>query len=287
MRIGTGRTTKRTILKNMKALLPSRHTPVPSGADALRAQQNSIQKRLKPLLDLAENSDYLIAGSVGEFLVRDELFQIPRFTFIGPTGGGDTIRIGIFAGIHGDEPEGTEAVMEFLQKLERKPRLATGYHLYVYPVCNPTGFLAQTRKNSSGEDLLKHFWRRSSQPEIYYLERELGVLRFQGVISLHVKDDSEAFLLRTNSQILNRDVIQPAIHTTQKRLSAAISEAEPNKDLPENFLTAGDELDPVPFELQFGIPRNLPPLLRINGTIHLLNSILDSYHSFLSISQNL
>jgi hypothetical protein len=271
----------------MKALLPSRRIAVPSSADALRGQQNSIQKLLKPLLDLAENSDYLVAGSVGEFLVGEDLFQIPRFAFIGPTGGGDTIRLGIFAAIHGDEPEGTEAVIEFLEKLEKNPRLARGYHLYVYPVCNPTGFLAQTRNNSSGEDLSTHLWRGSPEPEIYYLERELGVLRFQGVISLHVKNHLETFLLRTNSEILNRDVIHSTIQATQRRVSAATSISEAGKSLPENFLTAGDELDPVPFELQFGIPRNLPSLLRVNGTIHLLNSLLDSYRGFLSISQNL
>jgi murein peptide amidase A len=273
--------------KNMKALIPSRRIAVPSSADAVRAQQNSIQRLLKPLLDLAENSDYLIAGSVGEFLVGDNLFQIPRFTFIGPTGGGDTIRLGVFAAIHGDEPEGSEAVIEFLEKLEENPRLARGYHLYVYPVCNPTGFLRRTRTNSSGEDLSKHFWSGSAQPEIYYLERELGVLRFQGVISLHVKNRSDTFLLRSDSEIINRDVIHPSIQATERRLTANVSKAEPDKDLPENFLAAGDELDPAPFELQFGIPRDLPSLLRVNGTIHLLNSILDSYRSFLSIGQNL
>jgi hypothetical protein len=271
----------------MKALLPSRHVVVPSNADALRDQQNAIQKLLEPLLELAENSDYLIAGSVGEFLAREDLFQIPRFTFIGPSGGGDTIRLGIFAAIRGDEPEGSEALVEFLERLESKPQIARGYHLYVYPICNPTGFIAQTRNNSSGEDLSKHFWRGSSQPEIYYLEREIGVLRFQGVISLHVRNQLDAFVLGTESEILNRDVIHPAIQATQRRLSASVSGTEPGKDLPKSFLTVGDELDPVPFELQFGIPRNLPELLRVNGTIHLLNSILDSYHSFLGISQNL
>lgn len=271
----------------MKALLPSHPTPFPSGAGTLRAQKNSLQNLLRPLMDLAETSDYLIAGSVGEFWVGQDLFQIPRFTFIGPTGGGDTIRLGIFAAIYGDEPEGTEAVIEFVQKLEKNPRLATGYHLYVYPVCNPTGFLARTRENGSGEDLSKHFWRGSSQPEVYYLERELGVLCFQGVISIHIKNRSDTFLLRSNSDILNHEVILPTIQATQRRLMAVVSKAEPNDELPENFLGNRDELDPAPFELQFGVPRNLPPLLQVNGTIHLLNSILELYRSFLSISQNL
>jgi protein MpaA len=271
----------------MKALIPSRHIAVPSSADALRSQQDSVQKLLRPLLDLAEDSDYLIAGSVGEFLIGERLFQIPRFAFIGPAGGGDTIRLGIFAAIRGDEPEGTEAVIEFLDRLEANPQLARGYHLYVYPVCNPAGFTAQTRNNSSGEDLSKQFWNGSPEPEIYYLERELGVLRFHGVISLHAKNHSDTFLLRANSELLNRDLIHPAIQAAQGRLSAAIPTSELDKSLPPNFLTAGDELDPAPFELHFNIPRNVPPLSRVNGTIQLLHSLLDSYRSFLSIGQNL
>ncbi len=271
----------------MKALIPSRRVPVPASADALRAPHNPIRRLLKPLLDLAEHSDYLIAGSVGEFLAGDYLFQIPRFTFIGPTGGGDTIRLGIFAAIYGDEPEGTEVVAEFLDRLEKNPGFAKGYHLYVYPVCNPTGLLAQTRTNQSGEDLSKHFWRGSGEPEVYYLERELGVLRFQGVISLHVKNHAEDFLLRADSEILNQDVVHPAIRAAQRRLTAIVSTAEPNQDLPGYFLSTGDELDPAPFELQIGVPRNLPPFLRANGTVHLLNSLLESYRSFLSIGQNL
>jgi murein peptide amidase A len=271
----------------MRAHLPSRHVRVPSDADTLRSQQNRIQERLKPLLDLAENSDYLIAGSVGEFMAGEELFQIPRFTFIGPGGGGDTIRLGIFAGIFGDEAEGVEAVIKFLEKLEEKPRLAKGYHVYVYPVCNPTGFIARTRKNSSGEDLSKHFWRGSSQSEIYYLERELGVLRFQGVVSIHAKSHLDAFVLRANSEVLTRDVIHPVVESSQQL--APVNALTPGSiaDLPPDFLTVGDELDPRPFELHLGIPRNAPVHLRINGTVHLLNSVLDSYRSFLSISQNL
>ena len=271
----------------MRAHLPSRHVRIPSDADTLRTQQNEIQDRLKPLLDLAENSDYLIAGSVGEFMAGEELFQIPRFAFIGPRGGGDTIRLGIFAAIFGDEAEGAEAVIEFLQRLENKPRLATGYHLYVYPVCNPTGFIARTPHNSSGEDLSKHFWRGSSQSEIYYLERELGVLRFQGVISIHARKHLETFVLRANSEILTRDVIYPVIESTQQLAPVSALTAGSNTNLPLDFLTAGDELDPRPFELHLGIPRNAPDRSRINGTVHLLNSVLDTYRSFLSISQNL
>jgi murein peptide amidase A len=268
-----------TNVKNMKALLPSRYVPVLSSADVLRDRQNAIEKLLNPLLDLAENSHYLVAESVGEFLTGGDLFQIPRFAFIGPTGGGDAIRLGIFAAVHGDESQGTAALIEFLERLESRPRLAKGYHLYVYPICNPTGFIAQSRENGSGGDLSTDFWRGSSQPEIHYLEREPAALRFHGVISIHLNEESDTFSLRASSEILNRCVVDPAIQTTQQLLPVKVLNAEAGKDSPPDFLPAG-ELDPVPFEIHTRIPRYESALLRINGTISLLNSILDAYRSF-------
>ena len=46
-------------------------------------------------------------------------YELPRYLFIGPKGGDDMIRVGLFAGIHGDEPEGVHALIQFLTVLER------------------------------------------------------------------------------------------------------------------------------------------------------------------------
>jgi hypothetical protein len=161
---------------NMRAFKPAQLISSPLNAESLSDQPNATQRLLQPLLDLVENSDYLIGGSVGQFLVEQNLFQIPRFIFMGPTGGGDTIRLGIFAGLHGDDPEGAEALVELLQELEVAPQVARGFHIYAYPICNPIRFAARTRSNAAGDDLAGQFWSGSSQPEVYYLERELGVL---------------------------------------------------------------------------------------------------------------
>jgi len=278
----------------MKAFLPSKRLLVPSSANALQGQQNAIQRLLKPILDLSENSDYLIGGSVGEFEFAHEVFKIPRFIFLGPGGGGDSIRIGIFAVIHGDEPEGAEALVEFLEKLEEKPRVAQGYHLYIYPICNPTGFAAGTRKNAREEDLMKHFWSGSSEPEIYYLEREIGVLRFHGLISLQTNEHDEAFHIHTSSTVLSRALIHPAMLIPPRLLSVNLSKTELNKDASavnssapqRDFLTAGSDLEPRPFELHIGMPHTPDPS-RIQETVNVLGSILDSYRSFQSIGQNI
>src|SRR5882757_3018490 len=163
----------------MRATLSARRISYPASGKVLDGQPDRIRQLLKPLLSSAENSDFLIEGSIGEFAVGKVAFQIPRFIFMGPGGGGDNIRIGIFAAIHGDQPEGTEVLVNLLQELEMTPQTARNYHIYAYPICNPSGLVNQTRHNTSGKNLSKEFWHNSLEPEIYYLEREMGVLHFQ------------------------------------------------------------------------------------------------------------
>ncbi|MES1180961.1 MAG: hypothetical protein ABUL66_03770 [Verrucomicrobiota bacterium] len=279
----------------MRASQPAQLVSYPLNKEAIGDQPNATSRLLKPLSDLAENSDYLVGGSVGQFLAGENVFQIPRFIFMGPTGGGDTIRLGIFAGLHGDDPEGAEALVEFLQELEVAPQVARGCHIYAYPVCNPSGFVACTHGNADGEDLTEQFWNGSSQPEVYYLERELGVLRFHGVISLQTKNLSGGFLVDTSSTVLKRALAQPAIQATRRFLpgslankesSAGLLHAPPNESLPD-FLAVTDELNPAPFELHVGIPKHAPKPSQIHGTVGALKSILDSNRNLLAIGQNL
>ena len=279
----------------MRALQPAQVLSYPLNAEALGDQPNATQRLLKPLLDLVEKSDYLVGGSVGQFLVDQSVYQIPRFIFMGPTGGGDTIRLAIFAGLHGDEAEGAEALVELLQELEAAPQAARGFHIYAYPICNPFGFAARTRGNADGEDLAGEFWNGSSQPEVYYLERELGVLRFHGVISLQAQNHSGGFLVDTKSDILNRALAQPAIQSAQRFMPGSILitesdtaslRASPKPSLPD-FLTVTDELIPAPFELHVGIPKLAPRPSQIRGAVGALKSILDTYRSLLAIAQNL
>jgi hypothetical protein len=249
------------------------------------------------LFKLADNSDSLIAGSVGEFEVGGKLFHIPRFIFMGPKGGGDTVRLGIFAAIHGNEPEGTQAIVALLQDLDKHPSTAKGYHIYAYPICNPAGFEAATRQNARGQDLARHFWRGSDQPEVYYLERELGVHRFAGVISLHTchRHTTRHFFGRIRSSLLNAALVQPALEAAHQFIvtdsRGSREDAAPNRDAlestPADFLTRTGELNPVPFEIHLEIPSLAPGLFQIQGTAGALKVILDSYRTLLATQQNI
>jgi hypothetical protein len=54
---------------------------------------------------------------------------------------------------------------------KRIPEIAKGYALYIYPVCNPTGFEDNTRHARSGKDLNREFWRNLRSPKCAFSNR--------------------------------------------------------------------------------------------------------------------
>src|ERR1035438_4354103 len=98
-------------------------------ADALSAKPDSRGRRsipdlLAPLERIAAASTSLIANHGANFEAGGQSYELPRYLFLGPKGGGDTLHIGVFAGIHGDEPEGVHALIRFLSLLDNEPDLA-------------------------------------------------------------------------------------------------------------------------------------------------------------------
>src|ERR1700679_3092367 len=176
-----------------------------------RNQRRSIADLLAPLEKISVNSPNLVANHDAHFEVGGERYELPRYLFVGPRGGDTPIRIGIFAGIHGDEPEGVHAIVQFIKLLEAKPEIAAGYYLSFYPVCNPTGFEDATRFSRSGKDLNREFWKNSTEPEVRLLQAELISRSFQGIISLHTDDTSDGFYGFVNGETLTKDLIKPAL----------------------------------------------------------------------------
>jgi murein peptide amidase A len=269
----------------VRAIIPDRIAATPAPAKVFGASEGVIRKFLAPLLDIAENSDWLVAGAVGEFFASGTRFHIPRFIFMGPTGGGDTVRLGIFAGLQGDDRSGPEAVLTLLQQLESRPDLAKGYHIFVYPICNPSGFARGIRCNAAGHDLTSQFWNGSNQSEAYFLERELGVRRFHGIILLEAGDQPKPrfFFTGGKNSTLRNSLASTFVPADQ------IFVAEPNSNpaTPKGFLTMTNELRPPPFEIDIEIPRTELRERQIMATVNALDSILDSYRSVLAIQQNL
>jgi hypothetical protein len=259
------------------------------------ASRRSIPELLAPLNQIAADSPNLVANHGAQFRSGDETHEMPRYLFIGPKGGDDTIRLGIFAGLHGDEPEGVHALIQFLSMLERKPELATGYCLFVYPVCNPTGFEDRTRPARSGKDLNREFWNGSVEPEVKLLQSELVAHAFDGIISLHTDDSSQGFYGFARGATLTKNLIEPALQAAEQFLPRNASETIDGfrarngiiRDTYPGALSAPPKVRPRPFEIVLETPQAPPSYLKEAALIAALRMILTQYREFIAYAPNL
>jgi hypothetical protein len=255
----------------------------------------SMLEALAALDRLAERSPGLIANHEAKFEIAGRTFELPRYLFIGPKSGGEPIRVGIFSGVHGDEPEGVFALVRFMQLLEEQPDLAAGFCLFIYPVCNPTGFEARTRNSLAGKDLNREFWRGSPQPEVRLLESELVAHSLQGVISLHTDNTSQGFYGFARGATLTKHLIEPALQAAGEFLPRNCDEVIDGfrarngiiRSGYNGMLSAPPGLRPRPFEIVLEVPAEAPTYLKEAAFVAALRSILVSYREFIAYAPNL
>ena len=259
------------------------------------APRRSIADLLAPLEQVAVKSPNIVVNRDARFEVDGESYVLPRYLFIGPKSGDAPIRIGIFAAIHGDEPEGAYAAVRFLQFLENYADLAAGYCLSVYPVCNPTGFEDNTRHSRRGKDLNREFWSKSREPEVGLLQAELVSRSFHGIISLHVDDTSDGFYGIVGGATLTKHLIEPALKAADAFLpldKRALIDGFPARqsvvrDTFPGVLSAPPVVRPRPFEIVLEAPKGRPTFLTECAFVAALQSILAGYRKFIAYAQNL
>jgi hypothetical protein len=272
------------------AELPSAFAPATS-----RPQRRSIAGLLAPLEEVAAHSPNLVANHDAQFVVEGETYTLPRYLFVGPRGGDTPIRVGIFAGIHGDEPEGVYALVQFIKLLEAKPELAAGYYLSFYPVCNATGFEDGTRHSRSGKDLNREFWRHSAEPEVRLLEAELQSRSFQGLISLHTDDASAGFYGVVRGATLTKHLIEPALQAAEALLARDVRPVIDGfrarngviQGAYDGMLSAPPRVRPRPFEIILETPQTPPAYVKEAAFVASLQAILAEYRKFIAYAPNL
>jgi predicted deacylase len=240
---------------------------------------------------LALRSDFLVARALP--LPSSEQFE--QFVFEGPHGGGDPIRIGFFAGIHGDEQSGSDALLSLAEKLVANPVLAEGYNLHFYPICNPSGFDAGTRLSKSGKDLNREFWRDSREPEVLLLEREIHHHRYHGLVSLHSDDTSAGLYGFVRGAVLTRSLLEPALRAAEQilpRNEAAVIDGFPAErgiisECYEGILTSPPKLENSPFEIIFETPHQASSEKQVEAFVVAILSILAEYRKFIAFAADL
>ena len=267
--------------------------PVPERV-TLRTRR-SIEKLLAPLDEIAEKSPRFLRKSTGNFSSDNRGYALPHYIFLGPKGGDEAIRIGLFAGIHGDEPEGTVALVQLLRLLHLKPEWATGYCLFIYPVCNPTGFEDNTRHSRSGRDLNREFWGNSAEPEVLVLQKELLAHAFHGIISLHTDDTSEGFYGFARGATLTKHLIEPALSAVERFLprnnNVLIDGFKARNGVIrkgyQGILAAPPRVHPRPFEIILETPKTPPEYLKVAAFVSAVKAILEEYRKFIAYARDL
>ncbi len=248
-----------------------------------RPERRSIADLLAPLDLLAADSPNLIANHKANFEIEGQTYSLPRYLFIGPQGGDEPIRIGIFATLGGDEPEGAHALIRFLRLLDANAEAATGYCLFIYPLCNPTGFEDGTSHSRRGGDLAGDFWKDSSQPEVKLLQAEILFHSFHGTIALRTNGAINGFRGLARGATLTRHLVEPALQSAEQFLPLD----QGGESSGEGSLSAPSGIRPRPFEIILQSPRNAPAFLKECAFVTSLHTILVEYRKFIAYARNL
>jgi len=258
-------------------------------------ERRQLRPLLRPLDELARGSEYLFAAHLAYDDTRGIRQSLPRYLFAGPGDRRTYLRVGIFAGIHGDEESGVQAVIALLERLHAEPELARGYELFVYPVCNVEGYAENSRWTRSGLDLNREFWKGSAEIAVQILERQLQKLSFNGIIALHSDDTSGGLYGFVKGHELTRHVLEPALEAASRFLprnfDKSIDNFEANNGIIERgyegILTAPAEQHPKPFEVVFETPHHAPQESQIEAHVVAVQTILDRFKVLISEGQNI
>jgi murein peptide amidase A len=250
---------------------------------------------LAPLDRLSGASSRLFAKPLRALTQSGQEYRVPRYLFIGPGAKKDALRLGLFAGIHGDEPEGTYALIQLLSLLEQTPALAAGYYLFVYPVCNPSGFEAHTRSSQDGHDLNREFWKESSAPEVDLLQRELLVHAFHGLVSLHSDDTSDGIYGYARGATITRYLLEPALAAAEvvlprnrgREIDGFAARHGIIRRCYDGVLGMPPQLKPRPFEIVFETPQAASQYHQTQASVAALLTILEEYRKFIAYAVNL
>ena len=257
--------------------------------------KRSVDGLLKPLHAPLARGENLFSAPLEFTDPRGGTTTIPRYLFTGPGDRGSYLRVGIFAGIHGDEASGAQAAVELLHRLQKNPEPARGYELFVYPVCNPWGYEHDARWLKSGADMNREFWRGTNEIEVLLLEGQLLRLAFDGIIALHTDDTSAGLYGFAKGHQLTRHVLEPSLEAASRFLprnfDRSIDNFQANNGIIEQgytgILGAPPTQKPKPFEIVFETPQHASMDLQVEAHIAAIESILENFRAMIAEAQNI
>src|SRR3569833_571838 len=238
-------------------------------------ERRPVERLLASLDAVAESSPRFISKSLGQFENDGRTYTLPRFIYLGAKGGGDTIRIGILATLQGNEPEGALALSRLVDVLESNPEIAKGYALFLYPVCNPTGFEDNTSHSRTGKNLDQEFWKNTAEPEVRYLQSEIWMHGFDGIITLRSDSSTDVLGGHAGGAILSEHLLEPALRAAEQIIPGdSVCSIEGSDSV---LIKSPAGLRRPPFEIALQTPRKAPLHRQVDALVVALRTILIEY----------
>ncbi len=140
----------------------------------------------------------------------------------------DTSRhILLTGGMHGDEPAGVEAVLQFLER--DNTILLKKFSFLVIPCINPYGYVHDTRETRNGIDINRAF-EADDIAEVAIIKKALAQTQFSLAIDFHEDYDATGFYLYEGKR--DGKYIGPDLATAAKAI-APIDPDDPGEDAPD------------------------------------------------------
>ncbi len=152
----------------------------------------SFEKLHTRMERLVDASDALIIRSVGEVVYSGSSW--PVLMLSRQPDGPVRVRALLTGGIHGNEPAGTECLMQFLTALSQDASLYPGVEFDIIPVVNPWGWVHGRRRNGNGCDLNREF-ATFKAPESLLMREQFKSKKYDVMVDLHEDSDVNGFYL--------------------------------------------------------------------------------------------
>ncbi len=132
----------------------------------------------------------------------------------------------ITGGVHGDEPAGVEAVLQFLER--DNTELLKQFSFTIIPCVNPYGYVHDTRETRDNIDINRSF-ETDNIAEVAIVKKVLGQTQFSFAIDFHEDYDATGFYLYEGRR--DEKYIGPELATAAKAIGPVDPE-DPGEDAP-------------------------------------------------------
>jgi hypothetical protein len=250
-----------------------------------------LEEILAPAFAAAENSSSLVA-SRHAIEIKGVSAEIAKFLLLGQRGGGQPIRLGLFAGFEAGQVETVDVLTRLLLLLKASPGLSRDFALIAYPVVNLRGFQPAAVPLA---DFETRFARESADADVQFFKSELNKWTFNGLLSLRSDSSSLGFYATVRSEMIAREVVEPALAAASLALPLATQAVKVRPgdryartaDYAHGRLSPPADVRPYPFEIELFIPRGPVTEERLEGLFVALTEILRHYRALIAHGQDL